>query len=293
MIKQLLLIGTVAISSLATAQSLTNGGFESWTTVGTYEEPNGWATFNIVSGFSGMPVPTTKLTDAHSGMYAARIETIAADFDGNGITDTLPGIIYNGTLDLASSDPAIGTPFTARPDSPIGWYKYAPVNVDMFMVQVMLSKWNGTSREDIAMGTLSGSSAVTDFMRMSIPLEYGSATTPDSMAVMVVASSGDQPVPGTVIWVDDLSFVMNSTASAAPQPSEVPIRLYPNPARDVLNVVLADDATIHVYNALGKEVDILKGNASKTVTIVTSAYDNGVYLLKTDAGIVQRFVVKH
>ena len=57
MIKQLLLIGTVAISSFATAQSLTNGNFEAWTVNGTYEEPDGWVTLNIYSFVTGGQIP--------------------------------------------------------------------------------------------------------------------------------------------------------------------------------------------------------------------------------------------
>jgi hypothetical protein len=293
MIKQLLLIGTVAISSFATAQSLTNGNFEAWTVNGTYEEPDGWVTLNIYSFVTGGQIPVTKTTDAHGGLYAARVETITTDLEGDGSADTIPGIIYCGVLQLGSEDEGLGIPFAARPDSLTGWYKYAPVAGDTCLIDVTLSKWNGTSRDIIGTGTFSSSAAVADFTRISVPIEYASSITPDTMAFVVLGSAGDLPIPGTAIWVDDFSFITNSTASVIPKAPEAPIRVYPNPARDVLNVVLAEDATIHIYNALGKEVDALKGNGSKTVTIATSGYDNGVYLLKTDTGIVQRFVVKH
>ena len=116
--------------------------------------------------------------------------------------------------------------------------------------------------------------------------------TPDSVSIMIVASA-ETPSPGTALWIDDLSFFTNAELAVVPKPAEAPIQLYPNPARDVVNVVLAKDASIRIFNALGMEVETLRGNASKTVSISTSKYDNGVYLLKTDTGIVHRFVVKH
>ena len=294
MIKYLFFTGALAISSVATGQSAPNGGFESWDG-GLYEEPSGWATANVLT-LLGAPPTVTKSTDFHGGSFSAKIETVLADIDldENGTNDTLPGVLYLGTLDLFAEESTFGAPFTGRPDSLLGWYKYAPVNGDQFAVEVSLTKWNTVTgeRDIIASGSYLQPAAAASFKRLSAGLTYANPDTPDSVSIMIVASA-ETPSPGTALWIDDLSFFTNAELAVVPKPAEAPIQLYPNPARDVVNVVLAKDASIRIFNALGMEVETLKGTASKTVSISTSKYDNGVYLLKTDTGIVHRFVVKH
>ena len=294
MIKQLLFIGAIVFASAAGAQTIPNGGFENWTDNGLYEDPDQWVSLNFFA-LLGAPETATKSTDAHSGTYAAQLQTVAADVDGDGNNDTIPSSLSLGTLDLMSGESTNGAAFTSRPDSLTGWYKFAPLNADAFVVQVSLTKWNAVSgeQETVASGTYTQDAAASVYRRMSFPLVYESTDIPDTVSVTFITAGGMTTSPGTALWIDDLAFVTNSPLAVIPKPAEPAIQLYPNPAKESVNVVLAKDANIHICNALGMEVDVMRATASKTLSIPTAKYDNGVYLLKTDTGIVQRFVVKH
>lgn len=293
--KNLLIIGAISVSALANAQSVPNGGFETWTNNGFYEDPNEWTSLNMLGILFGVETTVvSKSTDAHTGTYSAKVETIAADLDGNGDDDTLPGSMYLGTLDFMSETATNGAAFAYRPDSLTGFFKYAPVNGDMWAVQVTLTKWNAANQSADVIGTAEfvGMGAESAFTRFSTDIEYLMPDMPDSVQIMVMASGG-MPSPGTALWIDDLSFVTNSTADA-PELSAAPlIQYYPNPASHSLTVIAAKSTTIDVYNALGLRIDTVKAKAGEKTTLRTDEYRNGVYFLKTEAGDLERFVVQH
>jgi hypothetical protein len=65
------------------------------------------------------------------------------------------------------------------------------------------------------------------------------------------------------------------------------LNLYPNPAQGVLTIrtattTLPDSYTL--YNSLGQTIISVKINSEAYLTVNTSAYSNGVYFIKVDAG---------
>jgi hypothetical protein len=243
----------------------------------------------------GAPLVVTPSNDAHNGTYSAKVETVLADMDQEGVAnDTLPGSMFLGILDFMSQTATNGAAFAYRPDSLTGWYKYAPVNGDMWAVQVTLTKWDAANgvANTIGSGEFVGMTSEAAFTRFAMEIDYMSAEMPDSVQIMVMASGG-QPSPGTALWIDDLSFVTNSTADA-PELQDMPtIQYYPNPANQHLTVVTAKNTTIGVYNALGMRIATVKTKAGEKTTIHTDEYRNGVYFLKTESGELERFVVQH
>jgi hypothetical protein len=292
MMKQLLTIGALAMTFYAGAQAVPNGGFETWTTQGTYEEPNSWATLNFFT-LLGAPATTTKVTSVHSGTYAVKTETILADLDQDGQTnDTLPGNTFLGSVDFINQVVVDGVAFTLRPDSLIGWYKYTPGGADALSITVSLTKWDGSNTVTVADGAFSNSSTVGSYTRFHIPLTYSTTDVPDTLHIIMSASSGASS-PGSQLWVDDLQFVTNAAAGVSTLSSTPALQFYPNPADKALSVIVAKSTTVEVYNALGMRLETLKANASEVITIQTSNYKNGVYFLKTESGQLQRFVIQH
>ncbi|MFM7016599.1 MAG: T9SS type A sorting domain-containing protein [Bacteroidota bacterium] len=63
------------------------------------------------------------------------------------------------------------------------------------------------------------------------------------------------------------------------------VNVYPNPATDVINVVVSEDATVQLVDVSGRQV-IYQTNvlANEAASISTSSIANGVYLMKVYNG---------
>lgn len=72
--------------------------------------------------------------------------------------------------------------------------------------------------------------------------------------------------------------------------NETKVLVYPNPARDVVNVVLdgntRTDSEIELYDSWGKLLDkqVVFRNANSKVVFNIRGYRKGVYYVKTNAG---------
>ncbi len=200
---------------------LPNNGMEDWTDI-TTEEPDGWTTFNPLLAQLGY-TPITKSSIAHAGSYSIRMETI--DLGG----DTLPGIITNG--DLFGAGLFSGIPYNDTPSLMTAFYQYAPVGTDTAGVAALFIK-NGLLLEQAYL-QITSAAAVWTFTGAPILLFQA----PDTLVLQVYAGSN----PGSVLYLDDLAFSGISTGLSIVQTS--PIRLWPQPANDVLNVSLTSQST--------------------------------------------------
>ena len=118
--KKLILILSIAFTAntIANAQ-IPNPGFENWTAQSSYDEPQNWATLNVLSQFPlNNPVSVFKATDMHGGNYACKITVIRLT---NNPAPTLikdsVGFAFTGALNPFGPSINYGFPCTARPDS--------------------------------------------------------------------------------------------------------------------------------------------------------------------------------
>ena len=81
-------------------------------------------------------------------------------------------------------------------------------------------------------------------------------------------------------WTDNTQETENSS-----------ILLFPNPANESLTLKGDYLGAVSVYNALGQKLDEFRANHE--LSINTSSYEDGIYVIKTENGTVSRFVVKH
>lgn len=272
--KQFLFISFICATSALNAQTFPNGGFENWVNHTLYEDPQYWAGMNALSMLGADP-SAIKSTDAHSGTYALKLKTSVSDIGGDGEMDTIPAIIMLGAMDMVNDTEIIGHPFNQRPDSLVGWYKLSsPGNVP-FQLEFSSSKWNSNSnsQETVGVATFEGQ-ASSNYVRFSIPINYVSSLTPDSIQVFVVNAT-DESVITNELFLDDLSFVSNAAAGIVENTAQ--IQIYPNPAANQLTV--KSDQTVEsisVKDIHGKQLFEMIGN-TETYQIETSHFTSGIY----------------
>jgi hypothetical protein len=238
--KKIVLLSFIAFSFSSHAQqTIPNAGFETWTNSFIYEEPTGWATLNPGIAL-GVPTTVTKSTSAHSGTYAAKLKTVGADFDGDNVVDTIPGIAFLGTLDIISQTTNEGIPFSGMPDTLAAWTKYnSPSANDQFLIIATLTKWNAAlgMRDDIASATIFSGSNTSVYTRQTAEFTYFSTDTPDTLSLMILSSAGQVPAINAELFVDDISFIYNNTSNLN-ESSISTWSVFPNPATDNITICL-------------------------------------------------------
>ena len=137
------------------------------------------------------------------------------------------GIATNGRVH-ADFNPALGnvhtvvddsrwnTPCTTRPDSLVGYYKYAPQGADITTVQALLH--NGTvgmipdanSTGWVGMAEFeSPNESISGWTRFSAPFVYLNDDNPEYILFNISAGNGTNAIAGSEGWYDDLELVYN------------------------------------------------------------------------------------
>lgn len=255
----------LAISSHA---QIPNGGFESWYSNVNYMEPTDWWTTNAVTYTLAQVTSCDEGTPGAVG--ASYIQVTSRDVGsiveigrttcGNEITG-YPGFAY-----------------AARPATFDGQVRYAPQGGDVGQVHAALWGWNAqmTAREVIAVATYNITVPIGSWQAFSIPFTYLSSAMPDTARVFIVAS-GNTPVDGSSISVDDLGF--GGTNGHGEQDPIRGLLVHPSPAVDRLNVI-ADELLVEVWlsDPSGRELYRTKLNATSAVVDIAQL-PVGTYLV--------------
>ncbi len=273
--KKFTIVMTVLIAmTIKTNAQIPNSGFEDWGTIGSYEDPIGWATMN--ASCAGPFYSCTKSTDhypASVGNYSIRVEnntslTQMTGGYGVAITDTM-------AYPFQPAFPIIG-----NPTSLCGYYQYNSMNNDSMFIRIVFFE------NSIMLGYNTFITGITtsSWTSFTLPLTYPSA---DSATLYISAyypsSQFDDPNGNSVLYVDNLSFD-NLITSVPEQISEnIFFSLYPNPASDIvtLNIDNTNNAnlTLNIYNVIGTLVKskILKQNQRQ---INIGDLSNGTYMFE-------------
>jgi hypothetical protein len=109
------------------------------------------------------------------------------------------------------------TPFTAKPDSVTGWFKYAPQSDDTFQVKVILHQGFGkqpdAAYEDHWIGVAEYKSPLNtgnNWYRFSAPFHYFDDDAPEYALVILNSGNGFFPAAGSIAYFDDLEMIYNS-----------------------------------------------------------------------------------
>ena len=269
MITKLLSITSIAlvVAFMPTAQStVPNGNFEAW----SGQNATSWNNLNGVA--PGSCTKATLAADIHGGAAAIILKTLSV------FGNTAPGTAATGTINLLAQTVTGGTPFTERPDSLTGWYKYTPQGNDAGNIVAILLTAD-PARDTIGVAVFFPSTTVSSYTYFKVAFEYRLPDAP-TQAIFLLASSGATGgVVNTLMYVDDLGVVYNPTIGVDEATATKEITVYPNPVSENLYVNMAGimGANVTMFDITGKKV--AQHNLSeKTNNINVAAFANGMYV---------------
>lgn len=269
--------------SLQAQNATPNAGFENWNSIGNRVDPADWNTLNPNTAILGVLTCTRASgADAHSGSYAIKLTTKSVF----GITAN--GIASTGTL-ITTPPYGVtgGIPFTGRPDSISGWYKYTPQGADQGFIQLMLT---GTSITDTIgfVKVETPNATVSSFTYFSAPVTYYSSANPTNSIWILSSSSGTNPVVNSSIIVDDIAMVFNPTGLNH-EMANSSVKLLNNPAADKLYFSTDNQSyQLQLISVTGNTVlNSTLSSADNAVSIDEVA--NGIYFY-TITGMQDNFI---
>ncbi|MFI5221476.1 MAG: T9SS type A sorting domain-containing protein [Bacteroidia bacterium] len=287
-------IVTSALISLSAPAQIPNSGFENWTTVGGYSNPDGWDNPNALT--SSMSVYTcTKGTPGDPG--ASYLKLVSKTVTGFGV---VPGIAVCGTIDYVSCRPKSGFASTQRPQTLTGnWqYMYGASASDVGFIAVYLTKWNTTNgnRDTIASAIKNLTGMAMSWAAFTVTLNYVSGATPDS-AMIILSASGPTPSNGSYLYVDNLAFTGTVIGVEEVLPNSN-FRIFPNPAAQSELTVVFDKATscnVEIFSIEGKLVKQISSSINNNqFTVDIADLNKGYYFIKaiTPQGSVTKKLVR-
>lgn len=264
----------IAIGVLCAGTSLAqvpNGGFENWTDMGTYLDPDGWITFNGLTSLAGASPSCEQGSPGAVGNYYATVTTQNTAFG------VIQGILTTGDGTTGQT----GFAFSSRPAAFTGKWQYGIQPQDTGLVVVYLTKWNNATQnsDSVGGGAVQLLGSLSGWQNMNIPITYFSSADPDTAFVMI-ASSLNAPVEGSFVKVDDLSLGISTGVA---QLDQVPgLRIWPSPATDEVNVAAADPiSAVNVMDLTGRTV-LTKAMGAAQATLVVADLPPGRYLMQVN-----------
>jgi hypothetical protein len=181
------------------SQEIPNAGFENWSAVSFFEEPEPYSTTNSLSYMIGDTIAVSKSTDAYAGTYSARLETMAFG------ADTVTGLMMVG--EIRGQNIVGGVPFTTRPTALTGFVKYNLVGGDELTIICLFT------RQGLPLGSIQQyySGTQENFTQVTIPVNWIIPfLTPDSLKVVISnTKTYTTGHPGSIVYVDHFQFSNN------------------------------------------------------------------------------------
>lgn len=206
--------------------TIPNGDFETWQSVGNSdEEPTNWNGNKTGGGFANLGPQTCFREDVnpHSGTYCLKLDNgsfFGTPVNATATTGRIEAPSTNpsaGYINTVTANPDYNAPFTGRPDSLVGWFRFDQGGTDVGRIQAILHDSFDVSNPD------QGSSAshiiseavfdlpngnTANWTRFAVPFNYTNGNTPQYILLIATASSViGSANSSTVLWVDDLSVV--------------------------------------------------------------------------------------
>ena len=253
-------LGLVLVLSafISQAQSVSNGGFETWT--GTPSHPTGWCDAESLSGLQFGLLTKDQTANGHvEGASAVKLKTdsVTTPFGTillNGFISYGTGTFNSGAADPADALDYDGAAFAFRPDSIKFSYKYTPAGNDKGEAAVYLIK----AGADVGGNSFVLSSTAGNWMNTTKKIDYATSATPDTLFLFFNASDADSAKKNSLLWVDDVKFIYIQQPSALHEiSSSVEVTVGPNPATVLLQLFADKNLighTIQVFDVQGKAV---------------------------------------
>ena len=233
-------------------QQFDNPGFEDWEDITSIlKEPVNWSTIKTADDpfiASVAPVTFEQSTEARTGDYALKLYNVNAF----GIVAT--GAITNGRFHAEynidnsyaftdTTDLQWHQPFTWRPDSLAGWFKFYPQENDICQFKMILHVKEakmpefGTLPNRVGMAQFRSAPGVTydNWTRFSVPFEYFQDINPRYLLCVINSGDSTNAVAGSYLLADDIELIYGSSDIKEPIVPETFVRIY----HDFLTIELA------------------------------------------------------
>lgn len=192
----------------------------------------------------------SRSNESHTGQFSAAIQSVYLS-PGVGMSGQLH---YGRMTNTGGSIRFFGWPCNDRPNVMHFWYKYSRNGNDTAQASVTLTRSNNGVRETVGRGLLNIFSSSTSYQEAEVAIAYFSSAQADSITISFVSSSNLVPTPGTVFYVDDISFD-DLSASIKSRPTTTTV-VYPNPTTDISTVKFSYSGlkVCTLFDATGKKV---------------------------------------
>ncbi|MBI3519245.1 MAG: T9SS type A sorting domain-containing protein [Bacteroidetes bacterium] len=269
----------VATSALA---QIPNSGFENWTTVGSYSNPDGWGTMNNTTAIASV-YTATKGTPGSPG--TSYLKLTSKTVSGFGVVN---GIAVSGVLDSMTMTPKSGFAYAMRPVSLTGKWQHMIYGSSQGSIQVTLTRWDTgmNMRMPVASGSVTLSGMAMSWANFSIPLTYVDGNNPDT-CIIIMKASGSAPTNNDYLWVDNLAFSGSVTGIENQESLVSEMTVFPNPSSEVVNfnfdIKSPQQISVEISDINGKlirstNLGKLQGDVKHSINIAGVA--KGTYLVR-------------
>ncbi len=239
-------------SSIIAFAQIPNAGFEDWTDMGSYNNPDNWSNLNNLTAISGT---YTCAKGAPGDPGSSYLKLTSRDIAGMGV---VPGIAVCGTLDSITLEATGGFPFTLRPSDLSGNWQHMIYGSSQGYIDVQLTRWDATAgnRVTVATGHKGLTGMAMSWASFNININYEDDLAPDT-CIITLASSGDSPANNDFLYIDDLSF-SGEVTGIDNQDMRNDLTVFPNPANNLLQVAGQNTSygvgILKIYTIAGNEV---------------------------------------
>ena len=316
-------LGQVIQVAMGEGWQMPNPGFEFWhytDETQTYEEPNGWHSFESATGdptlvvFAGHHL--TKSNEAHTGEYCARINatsvmgiaiangtmTTGRLNAGSMIADNPANNSYLDTSlpDVDGNDNPFYVPLYSRPDSVAVWvnFKQGSANKEHPYATISAVITDGTYYQDpedkaytnVVAKAKNNEIATTDgeWVRVTAPFVYTENAVNPKAVLVTVSTNADpgQGSDGDEVLVDDIEFVYNAKVTGL----KIKGQDVPDFSPEVMTYEMELDEEI-TTDDIEVSVEGATANVAKMVTLVDGSYVCSVVVLSADMSTMSHYVI--
>lgn len=274
------IIMAMFITASAFAQ-IPNSGFENWTTVGSYSNPDGWGTMNNTTAIASV-YTATKGTPGSPGASYLKLTSKTV---GTGVVN---GVAVSGVIDSLTMMPKSGFAYNMRPANFTGKWQHMIYGSSQGSIQVILTRWDTgmMMQMPVASGSVTLSGMAMSWANFTIPLTYVDGNNPDT-CIIIMKASGSAPTNNDYLWVDNLAFSGSVTGIENHESFVSEMVVYPNPSSEVVNfkfnIKSAQQINIEITDINGKVIRSnnfgkMQGESTQSVNI--SGIAKGTYFVK-------------
>ena len=290
--KNYFMIALMFTAVISKAQMIPNSGFENWTTMTGYSNPDGWGNMNNTSA----PISVFTCEQGTPGASGASFLKLTSKTSIGGV---IPGVAVSGVIDSVTQTAKSGFAYTNRSVTFGGKWQHMISGTSQGFIDVKLTRWDSGMNMRV---TLANAHQVLSGMAMSwanfsIPLVYGTDTNNPDTCIITLSASGATPADGDYLWVDALGF--SGTMGIDENGFGANVSVFPNPTSDNLIVDLSSikeqKVTVTILDMQGKLVKSI----GSVVATSSNCFDiadmaKGNYLLNVVAkeGTVNRKFIK-